>query len=311
MEIDHCLWFSTSTLLVFDYVCTLKSEVSYVWPCRRSIGLILFYLNRYLPFLDLVLLSYLKFIPTELTTCGPITTVALWIVSIGMVVSQLIIILRTYAMWGRKRSIFFLLAALTIIIMASVTAIMVIQTIDMQKVVSMIKAFGPKSQRKAICVFHHPPQQVDSISLKPLSCYLLICMSEMTIVLLTIIKANQHLRQSSSAWVDQLYKNGILYGICMFFLSLMNSTIPFTAPSDLKIDFLVLQHVLHSIFSNRVIFLILQNRIEPVTMLQPYSYEDSVLDVLTTLRIDTMGGSVDMGGESDDCDLRTQAEWIR
>uniref|UniRef100_A0A8H8CFU3 DUF6533 domain-containing protein n=1 Tax=Psilocybe cubensis TaxID=181762 RepID=A0A8H8CFU3_PSICU len=49
------------TLLVYDYICTLDQEIAYAWTASWSFGTVLFFLNRYLPFVDTFLSLHLKF----------------------------------------------------------------------------------------------------------------------------------------------------------------------------------------------------------------------------------------------------------
>ncbi|KAH6885572.1 hypothetical protein BKA70DRAFT_113605 [Coprinopsis sp. MPI-PUGE-AT-0042] len=49
---------SSLTLAIYDYVCTLKEEVGYMWTSQWSLGLCMFFLNRYLVFIDQTLLHY-------------------------------------------------------------------------------------------------------------------------------------------------------------------------------------------------------------------------------------------------------------
>ncbi|KAF8158468.1 hypothetical protein B0H34DRAFT_460434 [Crassisporium funariophilum] len=255
LRIDNCLWLASNTLLIFDYICTLQSEISYVWSCPRSIGLILFYLNRYLPFVDcLIMFSNMKLVPYNIETCIRFTSAASWVVTIGMLNSQMIILLRTYAMWGRKRSIKYILLASGTVVFGVHFVILAVQAAGISGALSRIKASG-RIQKKSIC-----SMMTGGGSNRVLVFYSLICFDEILVVILTVIKAKQHLRQSSSLWVVQLYKNGIIYCLCMLSLSLLNSMMIVAAPGHLKPILFPFQRVLHSIFCNRVILLILKNR---------------------------------------------------
>ncbi|KAF9466692.1 hypothetical protein BDZ94DRAFT_1250529, partial [Collybia nuda] len=46
---------AVTTILTYDWICTLDKEVAYVWSRPWSLGTCLFILNRYLPFVDVTL----------------------------------------------------------------------------------------------------------------------------------------------------------------------------------------------------------------------------------------------------------------
>ncbi|KAF8154128.1 hypothetical protein B0H34DRAFT_78510 [Crassisporium funariophilum] len=229
MRIDISVWFASVTVLIYDCVCTLRAEISYVWPCPRSIGVLLFYLNRYLPFIEMLFFACLKFVPSSRESCYHLNTAASWLGTVGMLTSQLIIILRTYALWGRKRSIMFVLISLTLIVFGSIITVMAIQAASLSR--RKIKPSRLSSPHKASCLMM---SQQSSGPNKLVVFYLFICFCETIVVVLTIIKANQHLRQSTSSWVLQLYRNGIIYCICMLVLSLFNCLMAVLATRRLK-----------------------------------------------------------------------------
>ncbi|KAF8966781.1 hypothetical protein BDZ97DRAFT_601699 [Flammula alnicola] len=281
------LWYATYTLLVYDYLCTFEKEVTYVWTCPWSIGLVLFYLNRYLPFLDFILLSELNATKSEMA-CKLLWPISLWVLTVGMRITSVILVLRTYAIWGRRRLIFYILAPLIVIVAGTDIVIIGIQS-------SVTAAWV---QNLDSCSFIH------WFSLSRL----------VLIVILTIIKANQHLRQSSSRWVVQLYQNGIIYCIAILLMSLTNAIMAITAPPALKTVFLQMQRNLHSIFCNRVMFLILENRtarrapedLDPRA--QPLSHAASTMEIFTTVDLYTV--DIDENG-SDTWQERARREWIR
>jgi hypothetical protein len=47
--------FVAVTLLVYDYILTLPDEITYFWRGRKSWPALLFFINRYLPLLSMVI----------------------------------------------------------------------------------------------------------------------------------------------------------------------------------------------------------------------------------------------------------------
>ncbi|KAF5350881.1 hypothetical protein D9758_010481 [Tetrapyrgos nigripes] len=95
----------TATLLCYDYLCTFEHEVAYIWPQPLTIGSVLFFLNRYSPFIDTFLNISLTFTDISPEDCLVQYQVVIWLVFWGMVFSEAILLLRTYAIWERRRSI--------------------------------------------------------------------------------------------------------------------------------------------------------------------------------------------------------------
>ncbi|KAG2008823.1 hypothetical protein CC2G_014213 [Coprinopsis cinerea AmutBmut pab1-1] len=78
----------------------------------------------------------------------------------------------------------------------------------------------------------------------------------------TLVKAFEHVRRSNSLWVSQLYRNGILYSLCMLILSLCNmivSEMPLKDPVYTGVMTRP-QRVMESILCSRVFFVILEYR---------------------------------------------------
>ncbi|KIK00158.1 hypothetical protein K443DRAFT_617705 [Laccaria amethystina LaAM-08-1] len=105
------------TCMGYDYLLKLRREISYIWSCPWSVGIALFYISRYLMFIDqpLYLYLYVQLIPGSPNTCSVLLSIALISMSMGFLSSQMIISLRTCAMWGRQRWILAMLGTLTLV----------------------------------------------------------------------------------------------------------------------------------------------------------------------------------------------------
>ncbi|KAG2008361.1 hypothetical protein CC2G_013798 [Coprinopsis cinerea AmutBmut pab1-1] len=239
--------FSCYTMLVYDYLCTLEKEVAYVWTCPWSWGLPLFYVNRYLPFIDQLLMLHVQLGGALPESCTIQMKVAALLMYIGSVVSQMIIVLRTLAIWRGNKKV--CLLVLAVLVGSVVSSGFIVHTQVMS-----IKFFDPGIPQTRCLVLEY--------SVTPRYAFISILVLEILIVILTIIKARQHFRQSNSSWVIQIYKNGIFFCICMTILTLLNlllTNIP-SVPLYYTILSAPTQRVLHSIFCNRVMLQILEHR---------------------------------------------------
>ncbi|KAJ2919905.1 hypothetical protein MD484_g397, partial [Candolleomyces efflorescens] len=101
VPVETYIMIGSLTVLVFDYLITFDREVNYVWSSPWSLGLPLFYINRYIPFVDLALFIHIQF--SYLT--NEHVSVATWLVSFPSFFGQMIIVLRTCALWQNNRLI--------------------------------------------------------------------------------------------------------------------------------------------------------------------------------------------------------------
>jgi len=58
----------SQVLLVYDYSCTLNQELEFIWSKPLSVGSLLFFVNRYLPFLDTVGMSVILDFKSDMFT---------------------------------------------------------------------------------------------------------------------------------------------------------------------------------------------------------------------------------------------------
>ncbi|TCD67348.1 hypothetical protein EIP91_000215, partial [Steccherinum ochraceum] len=94
------------TILYYDYLLTLPGEVAYIWQKPRSIPSYLFLLNRYFSILASFVIDSETFQPFQSDAlCHAYALFR----QISLLVAQFmvcaILIIRTYALWGRSRRI--------------------------------------------------------------------------------------------------------------------------------------------------------------------------------------------------------------
>ncbi|KDR72796.1 hypothetical protein GALMADRAFT_228488 [Galerina marginata CBS 339.88] len=312
VSVNRSVWFASYTMVLYDYICTFETEVKHAWSCQRSIGLALFYLNRYLPFVDIIvyirLALYPLASPTDCLWMFPLTT---WLAVVGLLISETIIVLRTYAIWGRRRLIYWILLFVVVGSFGTMLSLMSWKTvIDFRTSTSSINDLPPEKFSCRIPAFSFNNQG----TLCLLIFYLLAFVSEAIIMTLTIIKAKEHVPRASSLWISQLYKNGIIYCACMLVLSLLNSAMIFFAPAPYKPVFLPLERALHSVFCNRVVFLVLKNRKSRLAgdteSNRPVTYAGSTMDVFTSIFPDSNDGNLELTAGSS-WQERADREWVR
>ncbi|KAH6885590.1 hypothetical protein BKA70DRAFT_1574336 [Coprinopsis sp. MPI-PUGE-AT-0042] len=241
--------FIAPTLLVYDYVCTLREEVEYMWKSRWSVGLIMFYVNRYLVFVDQILLYYYgNMANPSKEMCRNVFKAAIWIVFVGENVSTVIVFLQTCAIWRGYRWIVYPLGAL-----------------QCAKVVVSLIMMLYIEQRSA--VFRAVPSPKGEV------CRIIIGVQfakyrYTMFILLATSDSMRHIdpgkvpSATNSPWILHLYKNGVLFSVVALFLSIASIIVCEIPWKDPAMRGLVAkpQRVLDSLLCNRIMFVIFKRR---------------------------------------------------
>ncbi|KLO07347.1 hypothetical protein SCHPADRAFT_945358 [Schizopora paradoxa] len=228
-------------VLVYDYFLTLGDEVKLVWPSKWSALKVLYFMSRYLAFVDASTMLVFLFRPNlSPNLCQATFRTASYFASAGYIMAQIILSIRTYAIWGRSRRILSILSALLLI--THIPGIIL--------------------QHEALDSLHFQPSpQPNLISCEPSAytenslyiVFALMMMQDLAIVLLTMARGYTQWKECRSPIVITLYRDGFIYFICLFGISFANFLI---FELDLKIAYNLLfelQRVIHSVLSSRLI----------------------------------------------------------
>ncbi|KAK0234863.1 hypothetical protein EDD85DRAFT_774410, partial [Armillaria nabsnona] len=230
-------------VLVSDLLLLLPTEINYVWlPRPLHPLLLLFALNHYLPLIDAAIsINWLLHKPSA-TQCHQLSFITGPLAALGIFISQVILMIRTYAIWDRHRVVFwcFIRIGMFSFIPGIVSLLIQLKT----------SQFLRQSDDSG-CLSHL--SKVASLL------YIPIVVSETIIASLTLFKGVQHLRHSSHPFLKELYVSRMFFYACLLFMTLANILVPIWAPG---IAFFLgsFQINLHSILSNRIMLLILKQR---------------------------------------------------
>ncbi|KAJ6602557.1 hypothetical protein DFH09DRAFT_449725 [Mycena vulgaris] len=217
--------------------------VLYVWPRPWSMSTALFLLNRYLPFVDTFLSLSAKFTRPSPEQCLTRNKAVAWLSVLGIMLSEGILMLRTYAIWERKRSVLIFLCGLAACAFLPMVVFVHLETRTLEYVAT--DGLGcALSHAGSILIFG----------------YLSIMISETAIAILTAIKAYRDLRRSRVPWVLKLYQDGMLFYVYLLSISVANVLVPIIAPAMFANWLGSPQRVLHSVLCTRVLLLILRRR---------------------------------------------------
>ncbi|KAF9449474.1 hypothetical protein P691DRAFT_812321 [Macrolepiota fuliginosa MF-IS2] len=234
----------SAAVLVFDHLCSLDKEVNLVWKRRLgSIATVLFLINRYIPYIY-VFSSLEEYwtIQHSQGACQRRDIANAIVVAIGLTVSELVLCLRTWAIWRCSRVI---LGVLVGVVVCLKIPLVLLALYHMLKEVDYIHI----SPNEIVCI----SPVVNRWSWETLVFVVVLCFETM-IAVLTIIRAVE-VRHSSSRWVLKIHHTGIIYYIYNLLMSIVNVIGTVYLHNMGMQSFAMLQGVLQSVLINRVIFL--------------------------------------------------------
>ncbi|KAG2016603.1 hypothetical protein CC2G_009757 [Coprinopsis cinerea AmutBmut pab1-1] len=241
----NCVGMACIALVVYDYLCTLVDEVEYVWRSRWSIGIPLFFLNRYLVFVDQALLFHFSLQTTASpSTCGKLFQSGIWMLIFGGNVASFIIYMQTCAIWANQWKV---VIPLLVLQLAKLVTSLVFSHLQWS---TSIYTTVPGGWCAAI----------------PTTSYLryiyaITCATEAITIGFTVVRAYQHIRGSKSSWVTQLYRSGILYCICILVFSMSNAIISEALEGTMYVGVMTRpQRVIESVLGSRVLLVIFKHR---------------------------------------------------
>ncbi|KAF5331910.1 hypothetical protein D9611_008896 [Ephemerocybe angulata] len=233
------------TLLIFDYFLTLRHEVELVWHRKFTAGTALFLVNRYMPFIDLSISYQDTQGLLSLEQCKIREATVSWMILGGMSLSEVILILRTMAIWNSRRWVGVTLGAVFGLALGACIGI----TFNWLKTLVFISV----PNNGGGCNLFHADGLV-------MISYVLLLVLETVIVALTALQARYHIHRGSSGWLMRLYQQGFLFYLYMLLITLANVICPLVAETHYKLVFIAPQRAVHSIFCNRVFFIVFKRQ---------------------------------------------------
>ncbi|KAF9523028.1 hypothetical protein CPB83DRAFT_899154 [Crepidotus variabilis] len=245
MDPKTCMLLASVTCLSFDYILTFRREVELVWSRPPAMGTLLFVLSRYLPFVDLSLIVNTFTASNTIKGCYVRIVASTWIQLLGISTAETILTLRTIAIWRRNPYIMAGLGLLNTVAFGS----SIFFTFRYLQTVRPAQRLGSTG-----CYLEYVDQVI-------FGDFIVVLICESVVVILTVVRALYYLRNSNASWVHQLYRKGILYFIATLVFSLLNVFLPlFLKDSSKRLLFIDPQRAAHSIFCNRVLFLIFSQK---------------------------------------------------
>ncbi|KAJ6456159.1 hypothetical protein C8R45DRAFT_1111149 [Mycena sanguinolenta] len=198
---------ASAAILVFDYALTFGLEVSLIWRSKWSLPKVLFLLSRYSTVFDVPLVLYFGITPViSVERCYKLHAAIAWGSVFGIYVAQAILLLRTYALSERRRSV---LITFTSIWMASASATIVFIALFVKSSIYLPGITG---------CFLAVVNRADVVP--P---YVIVLMYDTVIMAYTLYLGIKNYRHSvRTPLLVTLYRDGITYYLFLLIISSLN-----------------------------------------------------------------------------------------
>ncbi|KAF8997479.1 hypothetical protein BDQ17DRAFT_1363194 [Cyathus striatus] len=229
-----------ATLLVFDYFLTLEMEISYIWKWRLGLLDVLYLITRYLPIANIVLMykydeviTSVPFSPTaDSPSCPVIFATNGWLCLIGIALAEIVLALRTWALWGKHKHLTYFLPAIFVICW----------------VISFV-ILG----RYLVTLPRYPTcGQIAGDTSSFIVALILILVFEAAILGLTILHAKYNSKLHWSPIQKVIYRDGMMYYIFLLGISIVNISLLATKSFYANLLFNT-ERIAHSIFAGRIV----------------------------------------------------------
>ncbi|KAH8801221.1 hypothetical protein DL96DRAFT_1635643 [Flagelloscypha sp. PMI_526] len=259
--------FAALSILIWDYLLTFNLEFSLIWSRKFTGGTLLFLLTRYLPFTDLlvgIIGIQLQDAGDSRSACPGPYAAAVWLDVAGIQISELILILRTWALYGQNK---WILAGLLLVQAGSI----VYCGIADQAVISSIVWAGPEFSGIPGCII----LSADNLRARIAGNYVGIVALETLILVLTCFRAfcfrgDANTLSSGSFLIQVIRRDGLVFYFFILSISIVNVVVIYMAPLPFLAVLIIFQRTMHSVATGRILLHIRQVAMQSVVHVQEF-----------------------------------------
>jgi len=233
---------SAVALLWHDWLLTFDDEVEFIWKQRWGMGKVLYILNRFVPMVDLLILaiSYSE-VSINMSLCRPWWYIDTWLSIMGFLVMDVVLLLRTWALWNRSKRILAILLISIIISALSAGGASLYASIVVTTDVATVDNIRP-------CGSSFP-------NVKPLyGIWAGLILYDSVVMLLILIKAIPvFLTMPLSPTLKTFFQDGFIYYIIIFAAAFANILMISFAPGELATTLFTFHRSMSSLLGSRMI----------------------------------------------------------
>ncbi|KAK0197534.1 hypothetical protein F5146DRAFT_50317 [Armillaria mellea] len=231
---------ASATLMIHEWAILFDQEVSLMWQSPWNLVKVLYLISRYSPILDVIIALEEHIRPrVNPKTCRIYDDISITSASVGIAIAELILILRTCALYGNCKKVVYGLGTVWTTWVA----------VNLWVLIKYFKSSVFEPQPSPVL----PGCYLASADPIFFICFASLLLLDALQLILQLYKAIKLLRGSRTPLISTFFRDGILYYMCLFPLALANVLVILLAPSGL-LDLLdTLMRVFHSTMCCRLL----------------------------------------------------------
>jgi len=243
--IDY-VYVTVATILYYEYIITLRLEVSLIWCSPRGYYTkALFLLARYLPLIQTSMMIFNQLVPNlSVHQCANIYPLCSWMIVIGMNLAQIILAIRTWAVWSRNTRI-----GIGLIILLSGTFIP--QFIFLHRFTKSFKFIPSPYSGFRGCFFSRATHSARDIWVE----WATLVITEGVIFILMMISAGKTWKfYGNNKLLKVAHRDGILFYVYILGVTILNLVVVTVLPLEITTITSPLGYTLYSVLAIRIVF---------------------------------------------------------
>ncbi|KIM85056.1 hypothetical protein PILCRDRAFT_380072 [Piloderma croceum F 1598] len=243
LTIHHACIVACVTLWGYDHCLTFASEASLIWNAPWTFPKVLYIVTRYWSSVTLIILLYFHFShDISVKNCLIFQRFVTWSINIGMCSAEVILTIRTWAVWERSRKVAIFLSIFFAAIWISGFIIMGFWEGSVEYIPV------PREMVPSGC-WPHVTSPLYFVS------YILIAVFEGVLLIMMSIKGYTTFNDGpvNFKFFQAVYIDGILYYIYLFTLSVINIMINMHISKYYANLLAVFQQIMHSLLAGRML----------------------------------------------------------
>ncbi|KAG2101338.1 uncharacterized protein F5147DRAFT_776689 [Suillus discolor] len=225
---------ASTAALLFDFCITFDSEVRLTWGRKWGITRIAFVISRYIPIGTVAMYLYYGVGSTHGETPNPGTYIVVigTMNVLGVAAADGMLAARAHAFCGREKSILIAISFFSIVMVSAALTILYV---------------AASKCGKSTCDASEAKQFLGILYILPMT-YQLVSMA------LTVYKRFKFYRQENTPLVSTVYRDGMIYMLCIALASIVNCVGVMKLPPPYSNIFYSPQVVVYSVFASRIMF---------------------------------------------------------
>jgi len=256
-------------IMAYDYALTLHLEIFLIWFSPWNYTKILFLFTRYLPVGECFLFIYCQVLPdVSPYACEYIWKGITWTVLFSMNIAEVVLCIRTWAIWRRN---FWVGIGLSTLVCSGVIAQCRVMALFSE---SLVFADPPFPGYKGCFI-------IGAGRLMLWNYFVMFIIETVVLALMTISAIKAYRAHDHNRLLHVVHRDGIIFYVYILCASIANGAIIIFSPLDLLGLLSPMEAVIYSVLTTRIIFNIRQMMDNPLNSVELHTdcgYETSIED---------------------------------